>query len=271
MSAPAAATSAAILFDATRCIGCGACSAACKEQNGLPPEIEEKTTATTWTTVEKRGDTYVRRMCMHCLTPTCASVCPVAALTKDPAGPVVYDASKCMGCRYCFMACPFGVPKYQWDSVVPVVQKCIMCSSRVKAGEATACAQVCPTGATKFGDRAALLKEAHERIAAEPGRYVDHVYGELEAGGTGVIMLSGVSFGDLGMPTNLPNEPMPMLTWRVLSNIPDFVVVAAVFLYGVHWITKRREYVRAVEGGHGPVEPPTPAHGGGHGTGGHRS
>lgn len=261
MSAPAAATCAAILFDATRCIGCGACSAACKEQNGLPPEIEPKPTATTWTTVEKRGDTYVRRMCMHCLTPTCASVCPVGALTKDPAGPVVYDASKCMGCRYCIMACPFGVPKYQWDKQVPVVQKCIMCASRVKKGEATACAFVCPTGATKFGERTALLKEAHERIAAEPGRYVDHVYGELEAGGTGVIMLSGVSFGDLGLPTNLPNEPVPMLTWRVLSNIPDFVVAAAVFLYGVHWITKRREYVQITEAGGGTVEPPTPAHG----------
>jgi formate dehydrogenase iron-sulfur subunit len=188
----------------------------------------------------------------------------VAALQKTTEGPVVYDASRCIGCRYCIMACPFGVPKYQWDSVVPVVQKCILCASRVKNGEDTACAHVCPTGATKFGDRAALLKEAHARIAAEPGRYVDHVYGEFEAGGTGVIMLSGVSFGDLGLPTNLPNEPMPMLTWRVLSNIPDFVVVAAVFLYGVHWITKRREYVRLVEGG-GPVEPPTPAHGrGGH-------
>lgn len=260
MNAPAAANGAALLFDATLCIGCGACSAGCKEQNGLPPEIEAKTTATTWTTVEKRGDTYVRRLCMHCLTPTCASVCPVAALSKDPAGPVVYDASKCMGCRYCIMACPFGVPKYQWDDPVPVVQKCILCASRVKEGGGTACAQVCPTGATKFGDRATLLREAHERIAASPGRYVDHVYGETEAGGTGVLMLSGVPFADLGLPTNLPNEPMPMLTWRVLSNIPDFVVVAAVFLYGVHWITKRREYVRQVEGPGGTVEPPSPAH-----------
>jgi formate dehydrogenase iron-sulfur subunit len=252
--------SAGLLFDATRCIGCGACSAACKEQNGLPPAIEGETTAYTWTVVEKRGDTHVRRMCMHCLTPTCASVCPVGAMVKTDAGPVVYDAKKCIGCRYCIMACPFGVPKYEWDRPVPVVGKCVLCASRLAKGQATACATVCPTGATLFGEREALVREARERIAREPERYVDHVYGLDEAGGTSVLMLAGVPFAQLGMPSDLPNEPMPMLTWKVLSKLPDFVLVAAAFLYGVHWITKRREFVRQVEGD-GPVEPPTPVHG----------
>jgi len=246
-----------ILFDATRCIGCGACSAACKESNGLPLPIEDRTTAYTWTVVENRSGVNVRRLCMHCLSPTCVSVCPVGAMRKTDQGPVVYDADKCIGCRYCIMACPFKVPKYQWDRPVPVVGKCVMCFARLGHGQPPACASVCPTGATRFGDRAALIREARERIAAESGRYVDHIYGLEEAGGTSVLMLAGVPFARLGMPDNLPNEPMPMLTWRVLSELPDVVLLGAAFLYGVHWITKRRDYVRTVEGPAGTVEPPT--------------
>ncbi len=238
-----------LLYDSTRCIGCGACSAACKEQNDLPLPIEAETTAYTWTVVETRGGAHVRRLCMHCLTPTCVSVCPVGAMQKTAAGPVVYDAKLCIGCRYCIMACPFGVPKYQWDRAVPVVGKCVLCASRLAAGRPTACAAVCPTGATRFGERDALAREARARIAAEPGRYVDHVYGLDEAGGTSVLMLAGVPFGRLGLRTDLPREPLPMLTWRVLSGLPDGVVVGAVLLLGVHWITKRRAEVRRVEGG----------------------
>jgi formate dehydrogenase iron-sulfur subunit len=252
-----------LLFDSTRCTACGACSAACKEQNGLPMPIEEKTTAYTWTVVEKRNGANVRRLCMHCLTPTCASVCPVGAMRKTAPGPVVYDSKLCIGCRYCIMACPFGVPKYQWDRPQPVVGKCVMCAPRLAAGQATACATVCPTGATQFGKRDALVREARERIAREPARYVDHVYGLDEAGGTSVLLLAGVPFAQLGLPGNLPREPLPMLTWRVLSELPDVVGVAAVFLFGVHWITKRRTYVRLAEGG-GPSRPPQePGNGGG--------
>ena len=252
-----------LLFDSTRCIGCGACSAACKEQNGLPAEIEEKTTAYTWTVVEPRRGVNLRRLCMHCLTPTCVSVCPVGAMKKTAAGPVDYDSKLCIGCRYCIMACPFSVPKYQWDRAIPVVGKCVMCAPRVAAGQATACATVCPTGATRFGARDALIREARERIRLEPSRYVDHIYGLDEAGGTSVLMLAGVPFAQLGLPGNLPHEPLPMLTWAVLSELPDVVSVAAVFLYGIHWITRRRTYVRGLEPGDGPVEPPTPAHGAG--------
>ncbi len=251
-----------LLYDSTRCVGCGACSAACKEQNGLPLPIEERTTAATWTVVERRDGHWARRMCMHCQAPTCASVCPVGAMRKTDAGPVTYDAEMCIGCRYCIQACPFQVPKYQWDRAVPVVGKCVMCAPRLAQGKATACATVCPTGATLFGRRDELIAEAKRRIADEPGRYVDHVYGIDEAGGTSVLMLSAVPFGRLGLPTNLPKEPLPMLTWRVLSHLPDVVAVAAVFLYGVHWITRRRDTVRRIEGGDAPVEPPTPAHGG---------
>lgn len=247
-----------LLFDSTRCIGCGACSAACKEQNVLPHKIEDKTTAYTWTVVEQRGGAWVRSLCMHCLSPTCVSVCPVGAIKKTKAGPVDYDADLCIGCRYCIMACPFNVPKYQWDQLFPVVGKCVMCAPRVAAGQATACAIVCPTGATAYGDRDTLIREARERIAREPSRYVDHVYGVEEAGGTSVLMLAGTSFAGIGMPENLPKEPLPRLTWEVLSHLPDVISVAAVGLFGIHWITRRRDEVRAAEGGDGPVEPPAP-------------
>jgi formate dehydrogenase iron-sulfur subunit len=237
-----------LLLDTTRCIGCGACVAACKEQNGLPLPIEATTTAYTWTVVQQRGGVNVRRMCMHCMSPTCASVCPVGAMHRTPEGPVVYDADKCIGCRYCVMACPFDVPKYQWDRPVPLVGKCTMCAARVGHGKPTACAAVCPTGATTFGRREDLLREARARIAAEPGRYVNHVFGEQEAGGTSVLMLSNVPFTALGFRQDLPHEALPLLTWRVLSRVPDIVLLGGALLYGIHWITKRRAYVQRIEG-----------------------
>ena len=232
-----------LLVDTTRCIGCGACSAACKEQNGLPLPIENGTTAYTWTVVEERAGVHVRRLCMHCLEPTCVSVCPVGALTRRPDGAVVYDPLRCIGCRYCVMACPFGVPKYQWDTALPVVGKCVLCPDRIAAGKPTACASVCPTGATIFGDRETLLRTARERLETRPELYVDHIYGEKEAGGTAVLMLAGVPFDQIGLPTDLPMTSIPMLTWQVLSKIPDFVLVAGALLFGIHWITRRRDEV----------------------------
>jgi formate dehydrogenase iron-sulfur subunit len=236
----------AILFDSTKCIGCEACVAACKEQNNLPATIDPKLTAYTWTVVEQRDKAFVRRMCMHCESPTCASVCPVGAFQKQPNGPVTYDASRCMGCRYCIMACPFGVPKYQWDRTVPIVQKCTMCPDRIAGGQAPACASVCPTGATTFGDRDQLIGEARRRLAAAPKGYVPRIYGLEEVGGTSVLILSGVPFASLGLRTDLPLQPLPMLTWQVLSKIPDFVVVGGAFLYGIWWITNRRGKVEAL-------------------------
>jgi formate dehydrogenase iron-sulfur subunit len=247
--------SVGLLFDSTRCIACGACSAACKEENALPGDVEAGLTAYTWSVVEDHDGAYTRRLCMHCLEPTCVSVCPVAALARSPEGAVVYDASRCIGCRYCIMACPFDVPKYQWDRAVPVVGKCVLCQTRLAAGRAPACAEVCPTGATLFGERPALLDEARGRLRTEPASYVQHIYGEHEAGGTSVLLVSGVPFEQLGYKTGLPATPLPMLTWQVLSKVPDFVLLAGAGLFGLKWITDRRDAVQSSMATTGPEGP----------------
>ena len=246
---------AGLLFDQTLCIGCGACAEGCKESNSLPSEVEPRLTASTWTVVEEHDGAYVRRLCMHCLDPTCVSVCPVAALQRTPEGAVTYDAARCIGCRYCMMACPFDVPRYQWDRMVPVVGKCTLCAARVTEGRSPACAEICPTGATLFGERGALLTEARTRLDAQPEQYTGGVYGEHEAGGTAVLMIAGVPFETLGLPARVPHQPLPMLTWQILSKVPDFVALAGVGLFGLKWITDRRDAVRAhaeATGGGGP-------------------
>jgi formate dehydrogenase iron-sulfur subunit len=203
-------------------------------------------TAYTWTTVDQREGLFMRHLCMHCLEPTCVSVCPVGALVKTPQGAVTYNAAKCIGCRYCIMACPFNVPKYQWDRAIPIVGKCVMCADRVSAGKPTACAEICPTGATLFGERDDLIREAQSRIEAAPAAYVPHVYG-LEVGGTSVLMLSPVPFERLGLRVDLPRGPLPMLTWQVLSKVPDFVILAGAFLFGLRWIITRRDEAVAAD------------------------
>lgn len=188
---------------------------------------------------------------MHCETPTCASVCPVGAFRKTAMGPVVYEKDRCIGCRYCMLACPFQVPRYEWDTLFPRVMKCDMCADRVLEGRPTACAEACPTGATLFGERDELIREAKRRIQASPERYTPHIYGLEEAGGTSVLFLASLPFEHLGFRGDLGKEPLPTLTWEVLSKIPNTILLGGVFLFGIWWITNRRirlEELRQVGG-----------------------
>lgn len=238
-----------LLIDITKCIGCGECSRACAVANNLPSEEAKELSATHYTVVQafNNDQTFVRRMCMHCEQPTCVSACLVGAFSKTETGAVVYDESKCIGCRYCMQACPFEVPRYEWSSLSPRVQKCKMCYERVLAGGQTACSEACPTGATTFGDRDELIREARKRIDENPGQYVNYVYGLKEAGGTSVMYLSNIPFEKLGFPMTVPTESIPDLSWRVLSQIPKYSVAAGVVLFGINWITQRRTEVARFE------------------------
>ncbi len=179
--------SKAMLMDLTKCIGCRACQTACKQWNELsaettsnngsyqnPPQFSDKTWAVvTFNEIEyqdKFAWIFAKRQCMHCEHPACVSACTVSALAKTAEGPVVYDADKCIGCRYCQYACPFGVPAFEWQETLGLIRKCTMCADRQAAGMEPSCAKTCPTGAILFGDREELLQEARDRIAANPDR-----------------------------------------------------------------------------------------------------
>ncbi len=244
-----------VLVDLSRCIGCGACERACQRANHLSaPETELGTrhelTYNRWTVVSPEGQgqgmRFVKRQCMHCLEPACVSVCPVASLYQTDQGPVVYRAGRCIGCRYCMVACPFEVPRFEWGSgLTPVIGKCQLCAQeRLFRGLAPACADACPTGALKFGRRADLLHEAHARIHARPDKYVDHVYGEEEIGGTSWLYISDVPFDTLGFKA-LPRRPLPSLTWDVVSRLPAVVTILASLLAPVALSLSRKEKTTA--------------------------
>jgi formate dehydrogenase iron-sulfur subunit len=240
-----------LLYDSTMCVGCGECYNACKEKNKLAKTnddfLKDHLSAETFTVVEQYGDTYTRKMCMHCQKPTCVSVCPVGAFTKTEAGPVIYDSDKCIGCRYCMQACPHSVPRYEWSKLNPHVKKCIMSHDKVIKGEGTACSEACPTGATLFGNLEDLKKEARQRLKDNPGKYHPHIYGLEEVGGSNVLIMASVPFEQLGFITKLPKEPLPNYTSRALDKIPGVVGIGGVFLSGMYWLTKRKNQIAKEE------------------------
>ena len=260
---PSKAEVPSVLVDVTRCIGCRACMRACKDANDLPNDTElSGGFPDSWDRQELRFDQWtvvnpetgcnadgievtrnIKTQCMQCLEPTCVSVCPVGALTKSELGPILYNADRCIGCRYCIMACPFDIPKFEWTSgLSPVIGKCQFCTrKRLAEGRLPACVESCPTGALKFGRRDDLLVEGRRRINSRPERYLDHIYGEKEAGGTAWLYLSDMPFENLGFKSDLVAAPMPVLTWDVLSKIP-VVAAAMAGLFGtVAWSLNRRE------------------------------
>jgi len=241
----------ALLIDVTKCVGCRMCENTCKEVHGFPTDVPTPTlSATALTVVQEYPDSskFVRRLCQHCEEPACASACLVGAIRKTELGPVTYDDKKCMGCRYCMVACPYQVPKYQWSKLAPLMKKCDMCYDRVRAGKQTACAEACPTGATTFGSREEMLQLAHKTIA-ESSTYVQHIYGEEELGGASVLYVTDVPFEKLGFITP-PNkeEPMPALSAAALGDSPTVVLVGGSLLAGLYWITDRRRAVALAEG-----------------------
>ena len=286
-----------ILYDATLCIGCKSCMVNCKKFNtaeagalalaGRTAPPYETTGAGIWdeprdlssktlniikvyksgTAVNKDavkdGYSFVKQHCMHCAVPACVSVCPVGALQKDPVnGIVFYEESRCIGCRYCQIACPYRIVKYEFESASPRVRKCQLCRHRIAEGKYAACCEFCPTGASIFGRVDDLQAEAARRLALQPGteykfpvqtakstsfstrqvaRYEKQVYGLREAGGTQYLLLAGVPFELLGFDPHLGDKPLSDATWTYISHIPALIVGVA-GVGAVTWaVTRRRD------------------------------
>jgi formate dehydrogenase beta subunit len=249
------------LVDLTRCIGCRKCEQACQTINQLPPpdksfddltvlDRKRRPDEKSYTVVNRyySGEidardqlvpTFVKIQCMHCQDPACASACIVGALTKEANGAVQYDVSKCIGCRYCMVACPFEIPAYEYhDPITPRVMKCTFCYARVAdEGKLPGCAQICPVEAITFGKRSTLLEIGRQRLKDNPGRYVDHIYGEKEVGGTSWMYLSGQPFEDLGF-IDVPEKPMPQLAETIQHTLFSYLwspIVLFGMLGGVMW------------------------------------
>ncbi len=251
------ASTFAILTDTTLCTGCETCVHACKQTYQLgrdrawrwKTKIDDLSSTRFTTIVTRPGGKHVRQQCRHCLEPACVSACLVGALQKTALGPVTYDQDRCMGCRYCMMACPYGIPRYVWESPVPYVRKCIMCYDRIKDGGQPACTESCPYGATIFGTRAEMLEEARRRITENPHKYYPHgephIYGEHEVGGVSVLYISDISLEFLGWQAELGTEPVPALTWGALSKVPPIALGVAAAMSGIYWVIGRRMRLQA--------------------------
>ncbi len=240
-----------MLIDLTRCVGCNSCALACKECHNLPHAdvVPQSLDSDTYTFVDvhqvvtNSGEIrtrYVMRQCMHCLNAACVSACPTGAMHSSGQGPIIYRPNRCLGCRYCQIACPFEVPRFEMDNDInPVISICGMCYDRLQAGQKPTCAEACPTGALRFGRREALLAQAHAQIASNPGRYIDHVFGESEVGGTSMLYLSDVSFEQLGFPADLPQTALPEEARKAMSNLPCVIGGVVAVMTGIAVYTRR--------------------------------
>lgn len=251
------------LVDTTLCVGCRKCEEACNQRHTLPKpaesfeemtvlENERRMDETSYTVVNKyypknigtltwrQRPTFVKFQCMHCNDPSCVSACIVGALTKQDNGAVVYDVNKCIGCRYCMVACPFQVPAYEYDDpITPHVRKCTFCYSYIKEGGLPACAQVCPREVMTFGRKKDLLDLARWKQKNNPGKYVDHIYGEKEVGGTSWLYLASEPFETIGFP-KLGTKAPPRLTESIQHSLFQYFA-APIGLYavlgGIMWVT----------------------------------
>ena len=241
----------AMLYDSSQCVGCQACEKACAAAHQLPEPKDEpkvgiirKTSETQRSAINifntSKGEVFNKTQCMHCNEPACAAACLTQAMYKTKEGPVIWRGDKCMGCRYCMVSCPFDVPKFEYHSSNPIIQKCDMCYNRIIKGQIPSCAEACTGGAVIFGTRRELIAEARKRIAKSPKDYYEDIFGENEAGGTSNLYVSPVPFNEVGFKTNLQNTSYPALSKGFLYTVPSVFVLLPPLLLGIHEATKNK-------------------------------
>lgn len=158
-------------IDVSTCIGCKTCQVACQDKNNLPPQLLWRRVfqygGGGWTMpgnvpISNNVFTYSLSIaCNHCEDPACLEVCPTAAITKDENGIVSIDQAKCVGCRYCEWACPYGAPQFNEDK--GYMTKCDFCSDLLDKGENPACVDACPMRAIDYGE----LEELRAKYGSE--------------------------------------------------------------------------------------------------------
>jgi Fe-S-cluster-containing dehydrogenase component len=242
-----------VLYDSTRCLGCRQCEITCADSHHLPQPADElvtgvvrKTSETQRTVVNmyatSKGEVPVKKQCMHCNEPACAAACLTQAMHKTKEGPVIWRGEKCMGCRYCMVSCPFDVPKFEYHSANPKIQKCDMCFDRINEGKVPACVETCGATALTFGTRRELIAEARKRIIENPETYVGQIYGENVAGGTSYLYIGPAPFDELGLNTKLQESSYPALTKGFLYSVPAVFVLLPSLLLGIHESTKDKQH-----------------------------
>ena len=256
-----------VLVDTTRCIGCRSCEVACAKAHDLPvPDVENDgalaaprtTSETQWTVVNRyettKGEVFVKKQCMHCWQPGCTAACLTNAMYKTDVGPVIWRSEKCMGCRYCMISCPFDIPKFEYNSANPKIQKCNMCWERLQEGQKPACVESCPNDALMFGRKRELMEIARVRIYRHPERYVHKIYGEFEVGGTGWLYLSAAPFDQIGFRMDLGTTPYPEMTTGFLYAVPVVLFGLPAFLMGLNLLARTdhdAEDAKTAEGANG--------------------
>jgi len=252
-----------VLVDTTACIGCRRCEWACKNAHDLETlPLESYDNRSVFKEMRRPDDKAltvvneypaestsdfpinVKVQCMHCDHPACVSACIVGAISKQENGSVIWDTNKCIGCRYCLVACPFQIPAFEFEKAIqPEIRKCDFCYSRTAKGLLPACVEICPMEVLTYGKREELVRIAHEKIKLYPDRYLDHVFGEYEVGGTSWMYLASKNFNELGFPI-LGRNPAPGVSETIQHGIfAYFVPPIALYalLGGVMWLNKNRK------------------------------